>query len=173
MPKQSAGLMMYRKSSGLEVFLVHPGGPLWAKRDQGAWTIPKGGREGNEEPVIAAQREFCEETGFTPTGPFHELGSIRQKSGKIVTAWAFEGDCDPAALKSNTCKIEWPRGSKCLVEIPEVDRGCWFTLDHARDYIREEQRPLLDALQSFCHSGMAKCTGSASYMPAAKSGLWS
>jgi predicted NUDIX family NTP pyrophosphohydrolase len=147
MPKRSAGLMMFRETSGgLEVFLVHPGGPVWAKKDKGAWTIPKGEYKKGEEPLEAARREFQEETGFDSRGKFLELGSIRQKSGKIVTAWAFRGDCDPAKLTSTTCKLEWPPRSGKRIEIPEIDRGQWFSLDGAREYIREEQEPLLDAL---------------------------
>jgi predicted NUDIX family NTP pyrophosphohydrolase len=147
MPKRSAGLMMFRDTSGgLEVFLVHPGGPVWAKKDKGAWTIPKGEYKKGEEPLEAARREFQEETGFDSRGKFLELGSIRQKSGKIVTAWAFRGDCDPAKLTSTTCKLEWPPRSGKRIEIPEIDRGQWFSLDGAREYIREEQEPLLDAL---------------------------
>jgi predicted NUDIX family NTP pyrophosphohydrolase len=147
MPKRSAGLVMFRRSAGgLEVFLVHPGGPLWANKDRGAWTVPKGEYEPDEPPLDAARREFEEETGFAATGEFLDLGTIRQKSGKLVTAWAFEGDCDPANLTSNTCKIEWPPRSGRHLEIPEVDRGRWFSLEQARKYIREEQQPLLDNL---------------------------
>jgi predicted NUDIX family NTP pyrophosphohydrolase len=149
MLKQSAGLMMYRGSiDDLEVFLVHPGGPLWAKKDKGAWTIPKGEYEEDEDPLVAARREFEEETGFHATGEFIDLGSIKQKSGKIVTAWAFQGDCDPAKLISNTCEIEWPPRSGRHFEIPEVDRGRWFDVDEARKYIRMEQEKLLDSLQA-------------------------
>jgi predicted NUDIX family NTP pyrophosphohydrolase len=138
---------MYRWTKGeLEVFLVHPGGPLWARKDRGAWTLPKGEYEADEDPLVAAQREFHEETGFLPSGTFVELGSVRQKSGKIVTAWAFEGDCDPAKLVSNTCTIEWPPRSGKRIEVPEVDRGQWYGLAEARTYIREEQCKLLDAL---------------------------
>jgi predicted NUDIX family NTP pyrophosphohydrolase len=147
MPKRSAGLMMFRRSNGrVEVFLVHPGGPLWAGKDKGSWTIPKGEYEKSEDPLAAARREFHEETGFASIGEFVELGSIRQKSGKIVTAWAFQGDCDPALLTSNTCEIEWPPRSGRRLEIPEVDRGKWFSLEEAREYIREEQEKLLDEL---------------------------
>jgi predicted NUDIX family NTP pyrophosphohydrolase len=149
MPKRSAGLMMYRRLTGvLEVFLVHPGGPIWARKDKGAWTIPKGEYEEDENPLVAARREFEEETGFQATGEFLDLGSIKQKSGKIVTAWAFQGDCDPAKLVSNTCEIEWPPRSGRRVEIPEVDRGRWFNIDEARRYIRSEQERLLDSLQT-------------------------
>jgi predicted NUDIX family NTP pyrophosphohydrolase len=141
--------MMYRRSTtSLEVFLAHPGGPLWAGKDQGAWTIPKGEYGPDENPLAAARREFEEETGFPATGDFLELGTVKQKSGKVVTAWAFEGDCDPDKLRSNTCKIEWPPRSGRRLEIPEVDRGRWFSMEEARSYIREEQRPLLDHLSA-------------------------
>ncbi|WP_213806629.1 NUDIX domain-containing protein [Granulicella sp. dw_53] len=148
--KRSAGLLMYRKRQGeVEVFLVHPGGPFWARKDQGAWTIPKGEYENDEEPLAAAQREFLEETGFIATGSFIELGSIRQKSGKVVIAWAVEGDCDPTQLKSNICEIEWPPKSGKRLEIPEIDRGSWFSSRNARTHIRSEQIPLLEALESW------------------------
>lgn len=140
---------MYReRKDQLEVLLVHPGGPLWEKKDQGAWTVPKGEYEENEEPLVAAQREFFEETGFIASGDFIELGSVRQKSGKVVIAWAFEGDCDPAQLVSNNCEIEWPPKSKKRLEIPEIDRGRWFTLSTARQFIRLEQVPLLETLEN-------------------------
>ena len=148
MPKRSAGLLMYRrKTGGLEVFLVHPGGPYWAKKGGCAWGIPKGEYHKDEEPLAAAKREFTEETGFTATGPFVELGSIEQKSGKIVTAWAVEGDCDPAELVSNTCSLQWPPKSGRFIEIPEIDQGRWFDLKEARETIRKEQEPLLDRLR--------------------------
>ena len=146
MPKRSAGLVMFRRLKELEVFLVHPGGPIWAKKTEGAWTIPKGEYEKDENPLAAARREFEEETGFKAAGSFLDLGTIRQKSGKRVAAWAFEGDCDPANLKSNTCEIEWPPRSGRRLEIPEIDRGRWFSLEEAKQYIREEQSPLLDTL---------------------------
>ena len=145
MPKRSAGLVMFRRLKELEVFLVHPGGPIWAKKNEGAWTIPKGEYEEDENPLAAARREFEEETGFKAAGSFLDLGTIRQ-SGKRVAAWAFEGDCDPANLKSNTCEIEWPPRSGRRLEIPEIDRGRWFSLEEAKQYIREEQSPLLDTL---------------------------
>ena len=145
--KRSAGLIMYRKPKGeIEVFLVHPGGPFWANKDRGAWTLPKGEYSAEEEPLVAAQREFHEETSFVPQGPFLELGSIRQRSGKIVSAWAFEGDCVPDALRSNTCEIEWPPRSGRRLEIPEIDRGRWFSMNEANEYMREEQRELLQRL---------------------------
>ena len=149
MPKRSAGLLMYRQTANvLEIFLVHPGGPLWARKDKGAWTIPKGEYEQDENPLAAARREFEEETGFQAPGEFLELGTIKQKSGKRVSAWAFEGDCNPADLTSNTCEIEWPPRSGHRIEIPEVDRGRWFSLEEAREYIREEQQALLNNLRA-------------------------
>jgi predicted NUDIX family NTP pyrophosphohydrolase len=146
--KRSAGLLMYRKRAGrAEVFLVHPGGPMWAKKDEGVWTIPKGEYDLDEEPLVAARREFVEETSFVSTAPFIELGSIQQKSGKVVRAWGFEGDGDPAEMVSNTCEIEWPPRSGRRIEIPEVDRGNWFSFGEARVYIRAEQIPFLDRLE--------------------------
>ena len=148
MPKRSAGLLMYRRTTGgLEVFLVHPGGPYWAKKGGAAWGIPKGEYHKGEEPLDAAKREFTEETGFTAVGRLIELGSIEQQSGKIVTAWAVEGDCDPADLVSNTCSLEWPPRSGRYVEIPEVDEGRWFGMSEARKTIRKEQEPLLTRLR--------------------------
>jgi predicted NUDIX family NTP pyrophosphohydrolase len=149
MAKRSAGLLMYRsRQDETEVFLVHPGGPYWANKDQGAWTIPKGEYDDEEEPFAAARREFFEETGFTADGEFLSLGEVRQKSGKLVTAWAFVGDCDPAQLKSNTCEIEWPPKSGMRLQIPEIDRGSWFTMNDARRYIRAELDELLHRLSS-------------------------
>lgn len=138
---------MFRRSSPLEVFLVHPGGPFWRKKDLGAWTIPKGEYEPGEEPLSAARREFQEETGFPVEGEFLSLGEITQASGKIVTAWAFEGDCDPARLVSNTCQVEWPPRTGRMMEIPEVDRGAWFAIAEAREKVFPAQRPLLDRLE--------------------------
>jgi predicted NUDIX family NTP pyrophosphohydrolase len=153
--RQSAGLLMYRKrAGGVEVFLAHPGGPIWAKRDKGAWTIPKGRYEVGETPLDAALREFTEETGFVAKGPFVELGSVTQKSGKVVTGWAFKGNCDPAKLTSNTCELEWPPRSGKIIEIPEVDRGAWFGLAAARESIRAEQVPLVDALEALLLRGI-------------------
>ncbi len=140
---------MYRRLQGeAEVFLVHPGGPYWAKQDHGAWSIPKGEYADSEDPLAAAQREFTEETGFASQGPFHALGVIKQKSGKLVIAWAFEGNCDPHLLRSNHCQIEWPPQSKQLIEIPEVDRGAWFTLTEANERILKSQQPFLERLES-------------------------
>lgn len=147
MPKRSAGLLMYRQPDGaLEVFLVHPGGPFWAKKDLGAWTIPKGEYTDEEEPLAAAIREFREETGFTAEGDFLPLGEIRQAGGKLVTTWALEGDCDPAALVSIPFEMEWPPRSGRLASFPEVDRGAWFSLPEARTRILASQQPVLDLL---------------------------
>ena len=148
MPRRSAGLLLYRRRSGaIEVFLVHPGGPFFAKKDKSAWGVPKGEYEPDEDALDAARREFTEETGFPAEGAFVELGTIQQKGGKIVVAWAFEGDYDPAKLVSNTCEIEWPPRSRRMITIPEVDAGRWFTIAEAREFMREDQHPLLDRLQ--------------------------
>jgi predicted NUDIX family NTP pyrophosphohydrolase len=151
MSRQSAGLLMYRRSRDeLEVFLVHPGGPFWAKKDLGAWTIPKGEYAEGEEPLAAAIREFTEETGFPVPGPdetsFTDLGTIRQTGGKLVHVWAFEGDCDPAALVSNRFQMEWPPRSGNLAEFPEADRGDWFSLGEAQERILASQQQILNLL---------------------------
>jgi predicted NUDIX family NTP pyrophosphohydrolase len=148
MPRRSAGLIMYRCVDRLEVFLVHPGGPHFAKKDLGIWTVPKGEYLEGELPLDAAKREFQEETGFPVSEPFLYLDSITQKGGKIVTAWAFEGDCDPAKMISNLCEVEWPPRSGRIIEIPEADRGAWFTIDEAKEHIKETQIPLLDRLSA-------------------------
>lgn len=138
---------MYRRRDGrLEVFLVHPGGPFWAKKDAGAWSIPKGEYAEGEEPLAAAQREFEEETGFVARGNFVELGAVKQPGGKVVRAWAAEGDCDPSALKSNVFEMEWPPRSGKVASFPEVDRAAWFSVEEARERILKGQVPLLDAL---------------------------
>ncbi len=148
MPKQSAGLLLYRrKECGLEVFLVHPGGPFWAKKDLGAWSIPKGEHAADEDPLSAARREFQEETGFVVDGEFIELGAVRQAGGKLVSAWAIEGDFDPTNLRSNLCQIEWPPRSGRMIDVPEVDRGAWFTLREAHDRILTSQKPFLELLE--------------------------
>ncbi len=149
MRKQSAGLIMYRRRNmGPEVFLVHPGGPFWAKKDRGAWSIPKGEFNDPETALDAAVREFKEETGFNAAGPFVEMGTIQQAGGKVVSAWAFEGDCDPTRLVSNVCRIEWPPRSGRQLEFPEADRGRWFPLSEAELFILKSQQPLLNRLSS-------------------------
>ena len=148
MAKQSAGLLMYRRASlKLEVLLVHPGGPFWQKRDLGVWTIPKGLAEPGEDLFRTACREFTEETSLTPIAPFLELPEIRQSS-KRVKAWAFEGDCDPAHLRSNTFEMEWPPKSGKIKVFPEVDRADWFLIDAAKRYILKAQIPFLESLAS-------------------------
>jgi predicted NUDIX family NTP pyrophosphohydrolase len=138
--------MYRRRNSTLEVFLVHPGGPFWAKKDLGAWSIPKGEYLDHENPQAVAQREFREETGFAPGSPLIELGDVKQAGGKIVSVWAFAGDCDPQKLKSNTFTLEWPPRSGRKIEVPEVDRAAWFSIDEARSKLLASQRPFLDRL---------------------------
>ena len=148
MAKQSAGLLMYRQTpQGLQVLLVHPGGPFWQKRNLSVWTIPKGLSEPGEDLFNTACREFKEETSLTPTGPFLELPEIRQSS-KRVKAWAFEGDCDPTQLHSNTFTMEWPPKSGRMQEFPEVDRAAWFSLEAAKQHILKAQIPLIESLQA-------------------------
>ena len=138
---------MYRRyNATLQVFLVHPGGPFWAKKDLGAWSIPKGEYLDHETPLAAAQREFKEETGLVPQGPFLALGVVKQSGGKLVSAWAFEGDCDPQNLRSNTFTLEWPPHSGRKIEVPEVDRGSWYSIADARSRLLPGQRPFLDRL---------------------------
>lgn len=144
--KTSAGILLYRRQPVLEVFLVHPGGPFWAKKDLGAWSIPKGEPGEGEEPLAAAIRELREETGFAVDGEFRELSALRQKSGKTIRAWAVEGDCDPALLRSNLFSMEWPPRSGKQQQFPEVDRGAWFGIDEARTRIIGGQAGFLDEL---------------------------
>jgi predicted NUDIX family NTP pyrophosphohydrolase len=150
----SAGILLHRRRPpGPEVLLVHPGGPAWTRRDAGAWSIPKGEYEPAEDPLDAARREFEEELGLPPPdAPVHDLGEIRQRSGKRVRAWALEGDLDAAAISSNTFMFEWPPRSGRLIEVPEVDRAEWFDLDTARWKINGGQVPLLDRLQQLLGS---------------------
>lgn len=149
MPRTSSGLLMHRHHRGtLQVLLVHPGGPFWSKKDLAAWSIPKGEVEEGEDLLATAQREFNEELGLTPTPPFHPLGEIRQKAGKIVHAWSFEGDCDPTQCKSNTIRLEWPPKSGKYATYPEVDRAEFFDLPTARQKINPAQIPFLDHLES-------------------------
>jgi predicted NUDIX family NTP pyrophosphohydrolase len=146
-PRTSAGILLYRIRDGrLEVFLVHPGGPLWAKTDHGAWSIPKGLFVAPEDPLDAARREFREETGFEAAGTPQALTPRRQPGGKWIHAWAMEGDVNPFQLRSNTFTMEWPRGSGKQQEFPEVDRGEWFALDEARRRILPGQVPFLEEL---------------------------
>jgi predicted NUDIX family NTP pyrophosphohydrolase len=147
MPKRSAGLLMYRRSGGvLEVLLVHPGGPFWMKKDAGAWSIPKGEYADGEEPLAAATREFQEETGLVAAGPYLPLTPVKQQGGKVVHAWAFEGDCRAESLKSTTFSLEWPPRSGRHREFPEVDRAGWFGLGEAKRKILPGQIALLDEL---------------------------
>ena len=153
MPKKtSAAILLYRRRDDLEVFLVHPGGPFWAKKDLGVWSLPKGELDEGEDPLAAAKREFTEETGFPIDGELRPLTPLRQPSGKTIVAWAGEGDCDPAALRSNTFSMEWPPKSGKRQEFPEVDRGAWFTIDEARKRIVKGQEPFLDELRSAARS---------------------
>lgn len=152
--KQSAGLLMYRKrGESVQVLLVHPGGPFWAKKDLGSWSMPKGEFSEDEDVLKAARREFEEETGFLPTGQFVRLGAIRQPSGKLIHAWAFEGDLDARKIKSNTFSVEWPPQSGKQQEFPEVDRAEWFTVDTARERIIKGQVEFLDELLRVLESG--------------------
>ena len=147
MPQHSAGILLYRGSGPqLELLLVHPGGPYWAKKDDGAWTIPKGGYAPGEDAFAAARREFREETGATVDGEAMALGAFRQSAAKIVEVWAVEGAFDPAALVSNTFAMEWPPRSGRTSEFPEVDRAAWFTPQLAWRKILKGQRPILEAL---------------------------
>jgi predicted NUDIX family NTP pyrophosphohydrolase len=152
-PKKSAALLPFRYNGDtLEVFLVHPGGPYWAAKDNGAWSLPKGEYGDNEEPIAAARREFSEETGFTATGEFLPLDSARQKSGKVITAWAFRGDFDAAQLQSNLFSMEWPPRSGTIQSFPEVDRGAWFSIEMAQTKLINGQRPFLRTLVTLIES---------------------
>lgn len=146
--KLSAGVLLYRLRSGEpQVFLVHPGGPFWEKKDEGVWSIPKGVYEEGDDPLTTAKREFQEETGSQVSGEFRALTSLTQPSGKVVSAWAIEGDLDAATVKSNTFSLEWPPHSGTMREFPEVDRGGWFDLPTARMKLQSGQRGFLDQLQ--------------------------
>ncbi len=145
----SAGLLLFRRrNAGLELFLAHPGGPYWEGRDAGAWTIPKGAVDEGETLLAAACREFEEETGIAPTGPYLPLGSIRQKAGKRVHAWAWEGDADPTRASSNLMRTEWPRGSGRWLTFPEVDRCAWFAPAEARTRLIAAQAEFVDRLEA-------------------------
>jgi predicted NUDIX family NTP pyrophosphohydrolase len=147
MSKKSAGLLLFRETAaGLEVLLVHPGGPLWAKKDDGSWSIPKGEFEDGEEPLAAAKREFEEEMGVPATGEFMPLKPLKQASGKLVFAWALRSDFDPSSPKSNTFSMEWPPKSGRQQQFPEVDKAAWFDVETARRKILKGQAPFLDQL---------------------------
>jgi predicted NUDIX family NTP pyrophosphohydrolase len=151
MPKTSAGLLMYRRrEGGTEVFLVHPGGPFYARKDDGVWSIPKGEPSAGEDALSAARREFVEETGFPAPAPkdCRSLGEIRMKTGKVVSAWAFEGDADPDRLSSGTFEMEWPPRSGRRASFPEVDRGAFFGPEAVRRKVHPDQVALLDRLQA-------------------------
>jgi predicted NUDIX family NTP pyrophosphohydrolase len=148
MSKRSAGVLLFRRVGGrLEVFLVHPGGPFWAKKDEGAWSIPKGEIDESESTEQAARREFFEETGVALSGNLQPLGAFRQASGKIVTAYASEADIDPAQIVSNKCVIEWPPKSGRSLEIPEIDRAAWFSPQDALIRVTKGQRSIIEALR--------------------------
>lgn len=147
---ESAGMVLFRRTEarGLEVFLAHPGGPFWKNKDEGAWTIPKGLVDEGETPLDGAQREFREETGIQPREPFLPLGDIRQKAGKRVHAWAWEGDADPATVTSNEMRTEWPRGSGRMIAFPEVDRCAWFPPAEARRKMNAAQAEFVYRLEA-------------------------
>jgi predicted NUDIX family NTP pyrophosphohydrolase len=156
MAKQSAGLLVYRlRSAQLEVFLVHPGGPFWARKDDGAWSIPKGELASGEEPLLAAQREFTEETGFQILGPFVSLQAIKQAGGKIVQAFAASAELDPGKLVSNVFSLEWPPRSGQVVEFPEADRAAWFPLEAAKTKIIPAQVEFLVRLERLVNGNPA------------------
>jgi predicted NUDIX family NTP pyrophosphohydrolase len=147
MAKRSAGILPYRHTErGLEVFLIHPGGPFWAKKDDGAWSIAKGLYEESEAPLAAAKREFREETGFNAGGDFVALGDFKQPGGKIVSVWALEADYDPSNLKSNTFPLEWPPKSGRIAQFPEADRAGWFSIEEAGRKMLKGQVAMLVAL---------------------------
>jgi predicted NUDIX family NTP pyrophosphohydrolase len=153
MARAAAGLLLFRrKNLGVEVLLVHPGGPLWTRKDEGAWSIPKGEIESDEDPLAAARREFEEELGSPVAGEFIALSPIRQASGKLVHAWAVEADFDPATMQSGTFSMEWPPRSGRQQHFPEVDRAEWFTIEEAKHKINKGQIPLLDHLSELHNS---------------------
>lgn len=145
--KRSAGLLMYRRRDNIEILLVHPGGPFWAGKDEGAWSLPKGLVNPGEDELLAAIREFEEETGFPAEGEFLALSPLRQPSGKVILAWAFEGDCDATRMKSNLFTMEWPPRSGKMVEFPEADRAGWFDLESAKVKIIKGQRGFIEEFE--------------------------
>ena len=147
--RKSAGILLYRRAgSETEYFLVHPGGPFWKNKDVGAWSVPKGEFEDGEDPLKAAQREFEEETGVAVNGNFIELKPVKQKSGKMIYTWACEGDIDHRMIRSNTFPIEWPPRSGKFIDIPEVDKGGWFSYEASKQKLIPGQVPILDELQA-------------------------
>jgi predicted NUDIX family NTP pyrophosphohydrolase len=149
MAKTSAGILLFRRRpAGVQVMLVHPGGPFWAKKDAGAWSIPKGLADEGEDLLAAAKREFREETGMNVEGEFLALGAHKQPGGKTIVAWALEGDFDPATLKSNVFAMEWPPRSGQMAEFPEVDRAAWYSIDEALEKVNKGQTPIIAALNS-------------------------
>ena len=145
--RKSAGIVLYRQTRNyLEVFLVHPGGPFWMGKEEGAWSIPKGEFSGDEDPLTTARREFHEETSFEVEGVFQELGQVQQKGGKLVLAWAVEGDIEAEKIKSNTFRQEWPYKSGKWASYPEVDKGGWFSIEQAREKINPAQFTFLERL---------------------------
>ena len=157
MPKNSAGVLMYRLQLGKpQVLLVHPGGPFWRNKDEGAWSIPKGEVADEEDLLAAARREYAEELGYTPDGTFVPLAPVKQKSGKVIHAWAVAGDLDTAAIRSNTFTMEWPPGSKKQAEFPEVDRAEFFDLETAMKKINAAQVALLVGLEELLNTAKDK-----------------
>ena len=146
--KNSAGLLLYRRHGELEIFLVHPGGPFWARKDLGAWSLPKGEFDNDENPLQAAKREFTEETGFPIDGEFRQLEPLKQRGGKVVHAWAVEADCDASQIRSNLFSMEWPPKSGRMRKFPEVDRAKWFNIPEARKRILAGQSGVIDQLVS-------------------------
>ena len=146
--RASAGLLLYRRRGVLEVFLVHPGGPFWAKKDAGAWSLPKGEFVEGDDPLAAAKREFTEETGFPIDGEFRRLDPLKQRSGKVIHAWAIEADCDASQVRSNLFSLEWPPKSGQMQKFPEVDRAEWFSIPEARKRIIAGQVGFIDQLTS-------------------------
>lgn len=150
MPQQSAGLLLLRRRKpGVEILLIHPGGPFWRNKDDGAWSIPKGLYEAGEEAEAAARREFTEETGFDAPATLHDLGTIKLTGGKLLSVWVGEGDADVTKLRSNLFEMEWPPKSGRKAEFPEADRGAWFTLDEASRKLTKGQQPLVAKLREF------------------------
>ena len=157
MSKRSAGILVFRRRDGSpEVFLVHPGGPFWSKKDDGSWSIPKGLYQDNEDALVAAKREFLEETGFSPSGNLTKLGDFKQPSGKTISAWTVEDDLDPSKLVSNTFTLEWPPKSGSVKEFPEVDRASWFVLSEAMLKITKGQVSILEAFGKKLGVGVAE-----------------